>query len=219
MTMPQPLPWPYLPSSGRVLVGPSFSSLRGSFKRVLRASTSSRSESSGQDNDNLKTARETLARKQKILDSADQVVDSLLMELPRPSPNRIAEAKLDVADAKLDVAEAERDVAEAERDVAEAERDVAKAALEEFLKNNPRPSSSDVAAIRAFEVNEARFKHDLAQAGWNLSRADLAFAQARSAPDIDLEQKRKAEEIFRAAFERLVATQSPGQSTTFGSLL
>ncbi len=186
-------------------MGPSFSSLRGSFKRVLRASTSSRSESSGQDNDNLKTVRETLARKQKILDSANQVLDSLLMELPRPLPNRIAEAKLDVA--------------EAERDVAKAERDVAKAALEEFLKNNPRPLSSDVAAIRAFEVNEGRFKRDLAQAEWNASRADLAFAQARSAPDIDLEQKRKAEEIFRAAFERLVTTQSPGQSTTFGFLL
>ena len=212
MTMRQPLPWPYLPSSGRVLVGPSFSSLRGSFKRVLRASTSSGSESSGQDNDKLKTAREALARKQRILESANQVLDSLLMELPRPSPNRIAEAKLDVAEAKLDVAEAKLDVAE-------AERDVAKAALEEFLKNNPRPSSSDVAATRAFDVNEGGFKLNLAQAEWNLSRADLAFAQARGAPDIDLDQKRKAEEICRAAFERLLTTQSPGQSTTSGFLL
>jgi hypothetical protein len=193
-------------------VGPSFSSLRGSVKRVLRASTSSGSEPSGQDNDNLKTVRENLARKQKILDSANQVLDSLLMELPRPSPNRNAEAERDVA-------KAERDVAKAERDVAKAERDVAKAALEEFLKKNPRPSSSDVAATRAFDVNEGGFKRDLAQAEWNLSRADLAFAQARSAPDIDLEQKHKAEEIFRAAFERLVSTQSPGQSTTFGFFL
>jgi len=215
--MPQQLP--LSPSTG-VLVGPSFRSSRGPLICMLRASTSSEPEPSGQATDNLQRAIQSLGRKQKILDVANEVLDSLLMVERKPSPSKIAKAKRDVAEAKRDVAEAERNVAKAERnvakakrDVAEAERNVAKAALEAFLKNNPRPLSSDVAATSDFDVNEGRLKYNLAEAEWNLSRTDLAFAQAINAPDIDLEQKRKAEEVCRAAFERLVIAPSPGLST------
>ena len=199
--MPQPLPLPHWPSSRGVIVRPSFGSLRGGTpKRLLRASTSAEPGPSDQANDNLQRASQSLGRKQKILDEANQVLDSLLMDKPKPSTSKIAKA--------------ERDVAKAKRDVAEAKRDVAEAALEAFLKNNPRPLSSDVATTRAFDVNEGRFKRNLAEAEWNLSRADLTFLlRARNTPDIDLERKRKEEEIFRAAFERLVTTQSSGQST------
>ena len=204
--MHQPLTLPHRPASG-VIVGPSFGSLRVpcSCSFVLRASTSSEPEPSDEANDKLKRARQLLDRKQKILDAANQALDSLLMDKARSSPSEIAEAEISVAKAKLDVAEAEISVAKAKRDIAEAD-------LEAFLKENPRPSSSDVAATRDFDINEGRFKRDLAQAEWTLSRAELAFAQARNAPVIDLEQKRKTEEFFRTALERLVTIPGPGQS-------
>ena len=190
--MHQPLTLPHRPASG-VIVGPSFGSLRVpcSCSFVLRASTSSEPEPSDEANDKLKRARQLLDRKQKILDAANQALDSLLMDKARSSPSEIAEAEISVAKAKRDIAEAD---------------------LEAFLKENPRPSSSDVAATRDFDINEGRFKRDLAQAEWTLSRAELAFAQARNAPVIDLEQKRKTEEFFRTALERLVTIPGPGQS-------
>ena len=163
----------------------------------MRASTSSGPESSDQDYDSLKAARQTLGKKQKYLDAANQDLDTLLEKEPKPLPSEIAKAK--------------RDVAEAKRDVAEEERGVAKAALEAFLKNNPRPSSSDAAATKDFNAKEGQLQLNVAQAEWNLAKADLAFAQARNAPDVDLEQKRKAEEVCRAVVERLVAAPGPGE--------
>jgi hypothetical protein len=157
-----------------------------------------------QASDNLKRARQALGRKQAILAAAQQTLDSLLLSAPRPTERRIAEAK--------------RNVAEAERDVAKAKRDVADADLEAFLQNTPRPSSSDVAATRDFDVNEARFKRnvakaerDVAKAEWDLSRVDLDFAQARNAPDTELEQKRKTSETLKAVFEGLALEPTSGQ--------
>ena len=205
--MPQRLPLPHRPSSREssgVFVGPSFGSSRGSFNRALRASASSGPEPLDQASDNLKRARQALGRKQAILAAAQQTLDSLLLSAPRPTERRIAEAK--------------RNVAEAERDVAKAKRDVAEADLEAFLQNTPKPSSSDVAATRDFDVNEARFKRnvakaerDVAKAEWDLSRVDLDFAQARNAPDTELEQKRKTSETLKAVFEGLALEPTSGQ--------
>lgn len=205
--MPQRLPLPHRPSSREssgVFVGPSFGSSRGSFNRALRASASSGPEPLDQASDNLKRARQALGRKQAILAAAQQTLDSLLLSAPRPTERRIAEAK--------------RNVAEAERDVAKAKRDVADADLEAFLQNTPKPSSSDVAATRDFDVNEARFKRnvakaerDVAKAEWDLSRVDLDFAQARNAPDTELEQKRKTSETLKAVFEGLALEPTSGQ--------
>jgi hypothetical protein len=129
----------------------------------------------------------------------------LLMKKPRPSPSEIAEAKRDFAGAK--------------RDFAGAKRDFAEAALESFLVNNPRPSSSDAAATKDFDVKEgqlqrdvAEAKRDLAEAEWNLSKADLSFAQATQASEIELDQKRKAEAVWRGIFERFVIAPSLGKS-------
>jgi hypothetical protein len=171
-----------------------------------------------QASDNLKRARQALGRKQAILAAAQQTLDSLLLSAPRPTERRIAEAKRNVAEAKRNVAEAERDVAKAKRDVADAD-------LEAFLQNTPKPSSSDVAATRDFDVNEARFKRnvakaerdvakaerDVAKAEWDLSRVDLDFAQARNAPDTELEQKRKTSETLKAVFEGLALEPTSGQ--------
>ena len=205
--MPQRLPLPHRPSSREssgVFVGPSFGSSRGSFNRALRASASSGPEPLDQASDNLKRARQALGRKQAILAAAQQTLDSLLLSAPRPTERRIAEAK--------------RNVAEAERDVAKAKRDVADADVEAFLQNTPKPSSSDVAATRDFDVNEARFKRnvakaerDVAKAEWDLSRVDLDFAQARNAPDTELEQKRKTSETLKAVFEGLALEPTSGQ--------
>ena len=112
------------------------------------------------------------------------------MKKPRPSPGGIAEAK---------------------RDVAEAERDVAKAALQLFLVNDIRPSSSDATATRDFDVKEGQLQRNVAQAEWNLSKADLSFAQATQASDIELDQKRKAEAVWRGMVESFVIVPSPGQ--------
>jgi len=188
--MRQPLSLLRRPSRGGVLVGPSFGSLRVSFNRVLRASTSSGPESSDQDYDSLKAARQALGRKQKFLDAANRALDELLEKEPKPSPSEIAEA---------------------ERDVAKAKRDVAKAALEAFLKNNPRPLARDVAATKDFDAKEGQLQLNVAQAEWNLAKADLSFAQASNAPGIELKQKRKAEEVCIAVVERLLTAPGPGQ--------
>jgi hypothetical protein len=162
--------------------------------------------------ENLERARQSLSRKHNILDEANQALDSLLMKKPRPSPSEIAEAKRDFAGAK--------------RDFAGAKRDFAEAALESFLVNNPRPSSSDAAATKDFDVKEgqlqrdvaeakrdvAEAKRDLAEAEWNLSKADLSFAQATQASEIELDQKRKAEAVWRGIFERFVIAPSLGKS-------
>jgi hypothetical protein len=190
--MPQTLLAPHRPSGRVISGGPSFGSLRGSFNCALRATMSSVPDPSVQmAKENLERARLSLSRKLNILDKANQALDSLLMKKPRPSPSEIAEA---------------------ERDVAEAERDVAKAAFESFLVTNPMPSSSDAAATRDFDVKEAQHRRDVAEAEWNLSKADLSFAQATQASDIELDQKRKAEAVWRGIVERLDIASSPGQS-------
>ena len=194
--MHQPLLLPHLqPSSRAILRGPSFGSSRGSFNCGLRASASSGPDPFVQmAKDNLKRARESLDRKQIILDMANQALDSLLMRKPRPSPSEIAEAKRDVAEAELNVAKAKRDVAEAKRDVAEAERDVA-------------------GAERA-ERDVAEAKRDVDKAEWSLAKADLSYAQAKNAPDIEIEMKHQAESVLRAIVEGFTYASKPtsGQS-------
>jgi hypothetical protein len=191
--VPQRLPLPHRPSSREssgVFFGPSFGSSRGTFNRALRASASSGPEPLDQANDNLKLVKQALGRKQANLAAEQQTLDSLLQSAPGPTQSRIAEAK---------------------RDVAKAKRDVAEADLEAFLQNNPRPSSSDVAATRDFEVNKARFERNLAKAEWDLSTVDLDFAQARNASNTELDQKRKKSETLKAVFEGLALEPTSGQ--------
>jgi septal ring factor EnvC (AmiA/AmiB activator) len=80
--------------------------------------------------------------------------------------------------------------------------------LDSLLLSAPRPTERRIAEAKR---NVAEAERDVAKAEWDLSRVDLDFAQARNAPDTELEQKRKTSETLKAVFEGLALEPTSGQ--------
>jgi hypothetical protein len=127
-----------LPAKIRVGAGPLLGSLRSSrFHLQCMASASSGADPvpTGQSNIRLRRAKDTLARYQRILDAANEVLDSFLENNSRPYWNALEETKFDLNQTNL------------ERNVAKAESDLTKAELK-VLKEEDAPASRIAEAER-----------------------------------------------------------------------
>ena len=127
-----------LPAKIRVGAGPLLGSLRSSrFHLECMASASSGADPvpTGQSNIRLRRAKDALARYQRILDAANEVLDSFLENNSRTSWKALEGTKFDLNQTNL------------ERNVAKAESDLTKAELK-VLKEEDAPASRIAEAER-----------------------------------------------------------------------